>query len=218
MAKQKPISAPCVTCQRTRRGVLKFLAAIPLIGALVPMFSNPAGAAGGKKVAKLSQLAKPWSTVSFRYKARVSQTVASGKEVVGDENIPGIVIRLPDDIAAKRGGGEKAKYAVIDLHCSHRRCETNFISDTKELYAITGRKFDRPVILCPCHFSIFEIDNGLKPAKGARANKPLAEFLYKIEGGEILVTGLPKGASEFGSGRLGSPSGEYAAPKGSRGL
>ena len=67
MAKEKPISTPCITCQRTRRGVLKFLAAIPLIGSLVPMFSKPAAAAGGKKVAKLSQLARPWSTVSFRY-------------------------------------------------------------------------------------------------------------------------------------------------------
>lgn len=216
--KENPLSKPCATCARTRRWFLEFLATVPLIGSVVPMFSRSAGAAGSKKVAELSQLTKPWSTVGFRYKAMVSQKLASGKEVMGEENIPGIVIRLPDDIAAKRGSGDKAKYAVIDLHCSHRRCETTLIRDTKELHAITGRKFDRPAILCPCHFSVFEIDNGLKPTAGARAKKPLAEFHFEIQGDALVVTGLPMGASKFGSGRLGSPGGEYSSPIGSVGL
>lgn len=217
--KESQLSKPCVTCARTRRWFLKFLATVPLIGSVVPMFSRAAGTAGSKKVARLSQLAKPWSTVSFRYKAMISQKLASGKEVMGEENIPGIVIRLPDDIAAKRGGGEKAKYLVVDLHCTHYRCETQYLTDQKEFYQLSAKKMNAPAaILCPCHMSVFDVADEVKPRKGSRAKKALAQFNFDVKGGEIVVTGLPKGASAFKPGRRGSLGSEYPVRPGEPGF
>lgn len=212
------MSKTSATYEQTRRTFLKMIAAIPLVGTLFP-FVGKARASGRLRVARLSQLSKPWSSVTFRYPTVIPQKLATeGREDV-EEKIPGVVVRLPDDIAAKRGGDEKAKYYVIDLHCTHYRCETIYLTDKTEFHQVSGKPLDRAAaILCPCHMSVFHLENGLKPAKGSRAKKPLVEFHYEIENGEIVVTGFPPGASQFKPGRFGSLGSEYPVRRGEPGF
>jgi len=207
------IHRPCARCTETRRRFLKLLAAVPLSGSLVARATRRVQAAGSASVAKLSDLTRAWSAVTFRYATTIEQEVSDGRGKVGKvkvkENIPGVVIRLPEEVAAKRGGGDKGRYMVVDLHCTHARCESVYITDPKELKVLTGEDHSRPAIVCPCHLSLFEIENGLRPAKGARAKKPLYEFHYEVRDGEIVVTGLPEGASRFKAGNEGGLGTEY---------
>ena len=210
---------PCATCAETRRKLLKMLAAIPFVGTLLPLLSRKAQAAGPVRAAKLSQLKKPWDAVAFRYPTVIKRKLATGGEQDVAERIPGVVLRLPDDIAAKRGGGEKAKYLVVDLHCTHYRCEAQYMTDQKEFYQLSAKKMNKPAaILCPCHMTVFDVTNEVKPVKGGRAKKALAQFHFDVKGGEIVVTGLPKGASAFKPGRRGGLGSEYPVRPGEPGF
>lgn len=205
-----------------RRRLLKLLLALPLAntveGWLTRLLeSGTAHAASELKVAKVSQLDKPWSTASFEYFVKVKAKNLKG-EAVNEEYLPGLVIRLPDDVARKRGAGPKTRFQVINLYCTHQRCVTAFIPDPNEIYAVSGRKPEGPAIFCPCHMSIFDVTRDAAPTPGSPTQVPLWKFTFEVRGDDIVVTGLEPGAAAWEAGSRGGLSSEYPVRPGEKGL
>ena len=205
----------------SRRGALKLFLALPLLNFLEKLVDkNPQAAEATRaqiKVAKVSDLKTPWSTRPFEYRLKIKTQDVYKKEVVTEETVPGLVIRLPDDVAQKRGGGAKARFEVIDLHCSHERCVTAFITDPKEAQAVANVEPKGAVAYCPCHRSVFDFTQEAKPIKGP-AKAPLWKFDFDVKGNDIVVTGIDPKASQWASGNLGGLMAEYPTREGEPGL
>ncbi|MBI2358600.1 MAG: Rieske 2Fe-2S domain-containing protein [Deltaproteobacteria bacterium] len=208
----------------SRRRVVKLLLALPFVRFLdaylarfIGLGSDTAIAAAPLRVAKVSELTQPWSSVSFPYRLKVRSKDVYKKETVTEETIPGLVIRLPDDVAEKRGGGVKGKFYVVDLHCTHQRCVTTYLQDKNEIRAVADIDAKNPMAYCPCHRSVFDLGQGGKVVKGP-AKQPLWKFEFDIKKDEIVVTGVDPKASQWDPGRPGELFGEYPVREGEPGL
>ena len=206
----------------SRRSVLKLLLALPLIHLLQRFFSprraeSAAESAAFLKVAKVSELGQPWSSAQFTFVTSIKSKDVYGKEAVHTEHIPGVVIRLPDDLAQNRGGGAKDRFYVVNLHCTHERCATAYITDKDEIRAVSTLDAPNPVAYCPCHRSVFDLAADGKPIKGP-AKEPLWKFNFDIKGDDIIVTGRNPEASIWTPGRVGGLTSEYPVRPGEPGL
>jgi Rieske Fe-S protein len=207
----------------SRRSLLRLVSALPVVkllerylGALIGCGEKSANAATVLNVVKVSQLSKPWSSKAFEYFVRVKMKSTEG-DTVNEEHLPGLVIRLPDDIAAKRGGGSKGKFQVVSLYCTHQRCKTAFVSDPAEVEAMMGVRPEGPVFYCGCHQSLFDVAQDAKPVLGP-AKEPLWKFEFDIKGDDIVVTGVDPKAAVWNPGRAGGLSSEYPVRPQERGL
>ena len=207
-----------------RRSMLKLLMALPFVKfferLILHLSGTDARAAvppANFKVAKVSQLEKPWSTASFEYFIKIK-----GKDVKGDtireEYLPGLVLRLPDDVAQQRGGGVKDRFAVVNLYCTHQRCKTAFIKDPSEIAGMTGQKIVHPVFYCPCHRSLFDATKEAEPIKGSEAKEALWKFNFEVKGDDIVVTGVDPKTSSWPAGNPGGLASEYPVRPGEPGL
>jgi Rieske Fe-S protein len=103
--------------------------------------------------------------------------------------IPGFIVKIP--------GGDVVAYSRI---CPHLGCIFNFVPDPSE--CAKGYNFDprsltpggpgRPVFACPCHLSVYDIQNGGKVVSGP-APRPPRSFTLKKEGDSIKVLSLEAG-------------------------
>lgn len=208
----------------SRRSVVKLLLALPLVRLLdaclarwIGLGSDTAMAATPLRVAKVSELGQPWSSVSFTYRLKRQGKDVYKKETVAEESIPGLVVRLPDELAQKRGGGVKGKFAVVDLHCTHQRCVATYFTDKSEIRSLTAIDAKSPMAYCPCHRSVYDLAEGGKVVKGP-AKAPLWKFDFEIKGDDIVVTGLDPKASQWDPGRPGDLFSEYPVREGEPGL
>jgi Rieske Fe-S protein len=208
----------------SRRSLLKLFLAVPFVKSLevlavrlLGLDAYAAESAPKLKVARVSQLDKPWSTAAFEYFVKLKGKNVKG-ETINEEYLPGLVVRLPDEIAQKRGGGAKEKFYVVNLHCTHQRCKTAFITDPSELKAMTGLKTESPIFYCPCHRSLFDATKEAEPMKGSEAKLALWKFDFEVKGDDIIVTGVDPKASTWDPGRAGGLSSEYPVRPGERGL
>lgn len=208
----------------SRRSLLKFFLAVPFTDLLEPYLArllrsgsdSAAAATPGLRVAKVSELKQPWSSVSFTYRVKRQIPDVYKKQTTVEESVPGLVVRLPDEIADK-GGGVKGKFRVIDLHCTHERCVATYVADNSEIRALADMSSKNPVVYCPCHRSVFDPAAGEKVIKGP-AKAPLWKFDFDIQGDEIVVTGLDAKASSWDPGRAGTLGAEYPVRTGEPGL
>ena len=208
----------------SRRNLLKLFLALPLsrplekfLGRLLGLGPDEVVAATSLKVAKISQLQKPWGTAAFEYSVRLERKNVKGA-AVNEEYLPGLVVRLPDDLAQKRGGGVKEKFYAVSLLCTHQRCKTAFIPDPTEIAAVSERKVENPVFFCPCHASLFDATKEAEPMKGSEAKLPLWKFDFQVKGDDIIITGVDPKAATWDPGRAGGLSSEYPVRPGERGL
>jgi Rieske Fe-S protein len=208
----------------SRRSLLKLFMALPFVqfldsylARLIGLGSNAAMAATPLKVAKISELKQPWDAARFAYRLTRRTKDVYGKEFNVEESIPGLVIRLPDELAEKRGGGIKGKFYMVNLHCTHERCVTSYLTDKGEIRALSATEAKNPVAYCPCHRSVFDLAEGGKVIKGP-AKGSLWTFDFDIRGDDIVVTGLDAKASNWDPGRPGALGSEYPVRPGEPGL
>lgn len=208
----------------SRRRLLRLAVAVPFLRVLEQALarllgwgSEAAVAAAPLPVAKVSEMKQAWSSARFTYRLKVHTKDVYNNEVVGEESIPGLVIRLPEELAAKRGGGTQGKFYVIDLHCSHERCVTTYLTDKREIRHLVEMEAKNPVVYCPCHRSVFDVAMEGKPLRGP-AKEPLWQFQFEIKGDDLVVTGVDPRASQWQPGRPGGLMGEYPARPGEPGL
>ncbi len=116
-------------------------------------------------VLALDRLRSPWDSLLFTF---------------GTDAKPGIAVRLPD-----------GELTIVSRVCPHQGCYANLIKDPAEVLHDTTYEPETPVVVCPCHGSVFDLANGGKVLFGP-APRPLDRFKFKIEGKNIVVTDLEK--------------------------
>jgi len=205
-----------------RRGLIKTLVAIPVIGAIIALLSPlfrflkpndgawniftikpdlPAG--GAQVVGRVSQLAKPWDSFYFTYVQKFVQYDPEGEEA---SNVPGVAIRLPQKVNFTNAEGFVGFQGETDIVlfsriCPHLGCIFNYVSDYHEVTAGYGgmeppASEHHALMACPCHFSIYDPTYPGDPGNVISGPAPRGAryFQFEIQGDNIVVTGAEVGA------------------------
>ncbi|MFQ5791100.1 MAG: ubiquinol-cytochrome c reductase iron-sulfur subunit [Acidobacteriota bacterium] len=125
----------------------------------------------------LEKVAEVWRPAPFDARC-CSPASAGGRgaEVV----LKGILVRLP----GPAGGAETLK--AFCLTCPHEICQVDFIEDTELVRVEPVMKPDHPLLVCPCHFSVFDpLGDGARIA--GPADRGLYRFRFEVEGDRVEI-------------------------------
>lgn len=182
--------------ETTRRNLLKGILAVPVLGALAAAVSplmrflkptikplnymQKGDLPESFKPVKfdLSLFQKPFDSQAFTFTQINKEYTALGTQM---RDIPGYAVKLPT--------GEFAVYSRI---CPHLGCVFNFVPNPDDVAKGYNYRPDGPVFACPCHLSVFDIQQEGKVVSGP-APRPPRKFVYKIEGEQLVISDLESG-------------------------
>ena len=122
-------------------------------------------------VVPLEAVSEAWRPAAFR--ARCSKTAGHARREV---LLRGMVLRLPGAAGLK----------AFALNCPHELCELNLAQDTGSAPWPPEARRSHPVLVCPCHFSVFD-----PLADGAAISGPAARgayrFRWKVRGSRVEI-------------------------------
>jgi len=147
----------------SRRAFLKALSFLGLVVAYPLRRGWGQAVQAGTVALPLDQLKSPWDSVPFTF---------------GSDNVPGLIIRLPD-----------GRLTVVSRICPHQKCFMDLLTDPIQVLRETTFEPPGPVLACPCHASIFDLQNGGKVLFGP-APRPPDRFQFQLEGDRVVITGL----------------------------
>lgn len=120
----------------------------------------------------LRALIEPWQPVPFDART----VTAAGAPLL----LKGMVVRTTDPTT----GTESLE--ALCLTCPHEICYVDLLVNTKNVEIDADWKPDHPLLVCPCHFSVFD-----PVADGARLAGPssrgLFRFGFQVDGEAIVV-------------------------------
>jgi len=108
------------------------------------------------------RIADPWSAVHFD--ARVRRPDSTDVDVL----LKGVAVRT----VAADGRGEVKAFCLL---CPHEICNVEYVIDTAQVRLDAGPPPQHPLLVCPCHFSVFD-----PLADGARISGPAFRGLYRF--------------------------------------
>ena len=114
-------------------------------------------------VAEQKALAEPWAAVEFTF------------ELEG-ERVPGIVIKLPGE-----------RWYASSLICPHANCVARYFSDVTVARDTFDVPAKNPVLGCPCHFSVFDVEDGGKVIAGPAPSAPL-QLTVEVRDGKVFIS------------------------------
>lgn len=180
----------------TRRNILKAMLGIPVIGTLIALISpllrflkptiKPLNYIQGPDLPSsketvsfdLSLFPNPFDAHAFYFTQINKEYTALGTQ---ERLIPGYAVKLPND-----------SFAVYSRICPHLGCVFNYVRDPDEVAKGYNFRPDGPVFACPCHLSVFDIQQEGKVVSGP-APRPPRKFEYKIENNKLVISDLEQG-------------------------
>jgi arsenite oxidase small subunit len=121
-------------------------------------------AAPDHPVASEAELTRPWSAVRFTF-----------PDLDGDQ-VPGIVIRLPD-----------SGWYASSLICPHNKCDIMYVQDPRTARDSFDVDVATPVLACPCHFSVFDPVRHGQVIKGPAPAPPL-QLKVQVRDGSVFIS------------------------------
>jgi Rieske Fe-S protein len=103
--------------------------------------------------------------------------------------VNGMVVR----IAAGAGRPDRDQFKAVCAVCPHEQCEVDFVADPGQLDPLVVAEIggvDDPVYLCPCHNSVFTMD------EGRRLGGPAPRGLYRFRVTDVTDSAVVIGEVE----------------------
>lgn len=138
--------------------------------------SPPSVPVGPGPVATTVELAKPWSSKRFTFRA--SQTT---------DNLPALVVHLPSGV-----------YCGLSMREPFGNCELEYVTDLQKLARVYDFQAVHPMVGNPCNHAVYDLaryGTGLNgPVRGAIVSgggvRPPMEIEIKVRGQQIVATQL----------------------------
>jgi Rieske Fe-S protein len=135
----------------------------------------------------------PLATLETPGRARRFVAQGVSPESAANPNQPvrvnGMVVR----VAGGDGSLDRDQFKAVCAVCPHEQCEVDFVADPSQLdplvVAEIGR-VDDPVYLCPCHNSVFSMD------EGQRLGGPAPRGLYRFRVTDVTDSAVVIGEVE----------------------
>ena len=182
--------------ETTRRDLLKAMLAVPVLGTMLAALSpfmrflkptvKPLNYMQGPDLPQslkpvvfdLSLFPNPFDAQAFMFTQLNKEYTAIGSQI---NNVPGFAVKLPD-----------GNFAVYSRICPHLGCVFNYVPNPDDVAKGYNFRPDGPVFACPCHLSVFDIQQNGKVVSGP-APRPPRKFVYKIENNKMIITDLETG-------------------------
>ena len=103
----------------------------------------------------------------------------------------GALLRLPGK-GLKTGSGPDDFFAYCTL-CSHEACEVILVEDTRPVRLEEGIHPEHPLVVCPCHFSVFDPQEHGRVLNGP-ALRGLYRFKFHQDRDHIVITHIESAA------------------------
>ncbi len=134
----------------------------------------------------LQSISEVWRPAPFSARCRRPDSArSSGSTVL----LKGILLRVPVSQPARSDPGLRA----FSLMCPHELCDLNLEEDTRLLRLAPEARRNHPVLVCPCHFSVFD-----PLADGAAISGPAARgayrFRFRVRDGRVEVREIEQAA------------------------
>lgn len=180
----------------TRRDLLKFFLALPVLGtlfaALSPLlrflkpsikpfnFMQPPDLPKSLEpvVFDLSLFPNDFDFQAFNFTQVNKEFTALGQQI---RQIPGFAVKLPNN-----------DFAIYSRICPHLGCVFNFVKNPDDVAKGYNFRPNGPVFACPCHLSVFDILQEGKVVSGP-APRPPRKFYFKVENNKLVITDLESG-------------------------
>ena len=138
--------------------------------------SSPSVPAGPGPVATTAELAKPWSSKRFTFRA--SQTT---------DDLPALVVHLPSGV-----------YWGLSMREPFGNCELEYVTDLQKLARVYDFQANHPMVGNPCNHAVYDLaryGTGLNgPVRGAIVSgggvRPPMAIEIKVRGQQIVATQL----------------------------
>jgi Rieske Fe-S protein len=174
-----------------RRLITAFLTA----GAFLPLASSRRGfvlgAAAPEASVPLSALSAPWSVAEVEFEKEI-ETHRGRRQT----SFPGYVIRFPE--AMGRELNLKGNLYAVSRICPHEGCRLNFYKKRSEIsLPLPMQEFANPMLVCPCHQSVFDPAQGGKVIAGP-APRPPWTFDFVVQKGRVIIKDLEPGGEKWG--------------------
>jgi Rieske Fe-S protein len=111
------------------------------------------------------------------------------------EGIPSFIICLPERTKTSIKIGQKY-YTAYSRVCTHHGCLVELIKDPEVIAFAYNYRNDRPMICCPCHYSVFDPVKDGRVALG-QAIYPLPRIKIEVIGKFIYSSGIEKAPKLF---------------------
>lgn len=180
----------------TRRNLLKGILAIPILGTLLAAISpllrflkpsiKPCNYMQGPDMPRslepvmfdLSLFPQPFDFQAFYFTQVNKEFTALGEQI---NQVPGFAVKLPD-----------GSFAVYSRICPHLGCVFNYVKNPDDVAKGYNFRPNGPVFACPCHLSVFDIQQDGKVVSGP-APRPPRKFYYKVENNKLVINDLESG-------------------------
>jgi Rieske Fe-S protein len=104
-------------------------------------------------------------------------------------HLRGVVLRT------SAGDDAPERFRAISVVCPHEGCEVEVLTATPDLPAVATAKVTGPIYLCPCHASMFKLDDG----GYIEGPAPRGLFLFRVKsvsGGSVEIAEVEEEAKE----------------------
>ena len=136
-----------------------------------------------KEVAKLAELASPWSAKNFTFNNPVTH-----------EAVPALIVRLPGGAA-----DHSASYWAFSLRAPYESCDLQYVTDVGMLAARYSYRASHPMVLAACDGTIYDpLKMGTSPSgawvrgeivQGVGIRPPLA-IEIRVQGDTIIADNM----------------------------
>jgi arsenite oxidase small subunit len=122
-----------------------------------------------------SKLTEDYAALEFNY-------------VRNQADVPCVLLRLPQ-VTASSVIVAGVHYAAFSRVCTHLGCEVNPLRNLEAAALTFNHRPERPVLGCPCHFSMFDPLLEGESVFG-KALYPLPRVRLEVKGGKIFAVGI----------------------------
>lgn len=135
-----------------------------------------------------ASLDQAWTPVPFTARATKPRPGADG---ISDVLLRGILVRVSQAAAGDALGD--AGLRALCLHCPHELCYVKLVEETETVRVPDQAKPENPLLVCPCHFSVFDpaSDGALLTGPAGRG---LYRFQFKVKDNTIEIQGVEEAA------------------------
>ena len=116
----------------------------------------------------LLNVSAPWQIATF--KAWTTRPPSHSSDTPQEALVKGILVRLPP------ANEDQPALAAFCTTCPHEICDVDFVRDTSHVRTESATKPDHPLLVCPCHFSVFDPASQGRPIAG-----PTHRGLYRFD-------------------------------------
>ncbi len=150
-----------------------------------------AAAVSSSSQVAISQLSSPWSFVEVEFTKQIKT-----HRGLQPSTFPGYIIKLPD-VIGKQLALKDNLYAISRI-CPHEGCVINFYKERDEVaFEVQVEGFPNPMLVCPCHKSVFDPAQGGKVLSGP-APRPPWTFEFVVDRGRVIIKDLEPGGEKWG--------------------